>query len=359
MSRNAQLITAAIFCYCCLWCLGARDALAQPPGTRGAFSRPDQLFARVILVEDDRATRAFKVQPDRVAGMLEAGLTNLTGQPTAAAAWRTLVSSQDVVGLKVYSIAGPVIGTRPAVVAAALEGLLAAGLSPSNLVIWDRKLEHLQAAGFVDLARRYGVRVAASQAEGWDERKYYESPLLGQLVAGDLEFQKTGDGVGRKSFVTRLVTRQLTRIINISPLLNHYSTGVAGNLYSLAAGSVDNFLRFENDTGRLTQAIPELVALPELGDRVALNIVDALICQYEGEHELHLHYAVALNQLRLSADPVALDVLSLEELSELRRQRNVTALGPTNVVNIYRNASVLQIGVGDPSHIYVERLRRN
>lgn len=285
------------------------------------------------------------------------GSIQLTGRPSAAAAWAGLVSPKDVVGLKVYSAPGPVIGTRPAVVAAVVEGLRAAGLPGSNIVIWDKNPAHLEAAGFYALARQLGVRAASAQDEGWDDKTAYSSAFLGQLVAGDLEFQKTGDTVGRRSFLSKLLTRQLTRIILISPLLNHYSSGVAGNLYSLASGSVDNFIRFEHDTGRLAQAVPEIYALPELGDRVVLSIVDALVCQYEGEHEMRLHYAAALNQLRLSRDPVALDVLSVDELSGLRQRRGLPTTSSTNALTLYHNASLVEIGVSALERVHVERVR--
>ena len=49
--------------------------------------------------------------------------------------------------------------------------------------------------------------------------------------------------------------------------LNHYRAGVSGNLYSLTMSSVDNTLRFESDPERLATAVPEMYALPEVGDR--------------------------------------------------------------------------------------------
>ena len=39
----------------------------------------------------------------------------------------------------------------------------------------------------------------------------------------------------------------MTKIINVTPLLNHNLAGVSGILYGLAIGSVDNTLRFELD----------------------------------------------------------------------------------------------------------------
>jgi hypothetical protein len=83
--------------------------------------------------------------------------------------------------------------------------------------------------------------------------------------------------------------------------------------------------------------------------------VDALICQYEGEERSLLHYSAVLNQLRFSRDPVALDVLSLQELG---RQREL-AKAPTVKTNraLYDNAALLELGVDDEKRIQVEYLR--
>jgi hypothetical protein len=313
--------------------------------------------ARVVIVEDAEATRGFQPQPEHVRRLVERGITNFTGLASPAAAWGSLVSTQDVIGLRVYSAPGPTIGTRPTVVEAGVEGLLQARVPPQKIVIWDKQMDDLQRAGFGALARRKGVRVAGAAQAGWDENTFYEVPLLGHLVYGDLEFSRWGENVGRKSYLSKLVTRQLTKIINISPLLNHNSAGVCGNLYTLATGSADNMLRFDGDTLRLAQAVPEIYAMPVLGDRVVLNIVDALIAQYQGQQVGRLHYSAPLNQLRLSTDPVALDVLSVDELDRQREARGLPSLNNTNVLDIYRNAALLEIGVSELRRIQIETLK--
>lgn len=310
--------------------------------------------ARVVIVRDAQATRTFQADAGVVRAMVQRGLTQLTGQPNAPAAWRSLVSIQDVVGLKVFAGPGPTSGTRPEVVAAVVEGLLSAGLAASNIVIWDKRVEDLRHAGFSELARGYGVRVAGSAAAGYDEATAYDAPLLGNLAWGDLEFGSKGEGVGRKSFVSKLISRELTKIINIAPLLNHNAAGVCGNLYGLAVGSVDNTWRFETSPVRLAEAVPEIYALPELSDRVVLNIVDALLCQYQGHQRGLLHYSTVLNEIRLSRDPVALDVLSLEEVAAQRERAGMPA-GRINL-ELYQNAALLELGVADPLRIDVQRL---
>jgi len=284
----------------------------------------------------------------------------LTRKATPVQAWRSLVSTKDIVGIKVYSAPGPNSGTHPAVAAAVVEGLLAAGVKPTNIIVWDKEKRDLILAGYMKLASRYGVQVEGSAAAGYDEKIFYEMPLIGALMYSDLEFGKQGEGVGRKSFVSKLVSKRLTKIINITPLLNHYHAGVAGNLYSLAFGSVDNTFRFEQsyhqNPDRLAQAVPEIYALEAVWDKVALNVVDALICQYAGQDEAKLQYASTLNELRFSTDPVALDVLSLLELDRLR-QSSWNGSSATNYMRLYQNANLMGIGVSNPENIEVERMK--
>ncbi len=311
--------------------------------------------ALVVAVRDPEATQAFEARGDRVRAMVDRAITNLTGKPSVEAAWLSLVRTQDVVGIKVYSLPGPTVGTRPSVAAAVVEGLLAAGLPPGQIIIWDRQAADLRQAGFFELARRYGIRVEGSADAGYDEStEPYDKPWPGRLVWGDLEFGLNTNGIGRKSYVSKLLSRRITKIINISPMLNHNLAGVCGNLYSLAFGSVDNVLRFESDAEVMTEAIPEIYAKEEIGDRVVLSITDGLVCQYQGEDRVRLPYSIALNELRFSTDPVALDVLSLEELDRQREAAHLPAMTPNR--KIYTVAGLLGLGTCDLKHILVVRI---
>ena len=346
MSRNA-LIQFAFFL---LW-LGAFPIHA------GAFSLSSTGTSRVVVVTDPNAVVSFQPQIPTVQAMVDRGITNFTGQPTVAAAWRSLVSTQDVVGVKVFSAAGEISGTRPAVVAAVIRGLEEAGLPSRHIIIWDRRADELRNAGFFKLAHLLTVRTEGAQEAGYDPTNFYlpDSAVIGNLVYGDLEFGKKGDGVGRRSFVTKILSRQVTKIISITPLLNQPTAGVCGHLYSLAFGSVDNTLRFQNDPDRLSVAVPEINALPSVGDRVVLNITDALIGQYAGGASVLLQYSTVLNQLWFSADPVALDTMAIRELDRERQAQGAAGFNPD--LDIYTNAVLLQLGINDPSKIKVVNVK--
>ena len=319
--------------------------------------RPAGAIAHVVTVEDANAITDFQPNDPVVQIMVDRGLTNFTGKATIIEAWRSLVSTQDVIGIKVFAQAGMLSGTRPAVVAAAIHGLLAAGVPPTNIIIWDKQEDDLRAAGFFKLAAQLGVRVAGCEQAGYDLTNFYQpdTAVIGSLIYGDLEFGKKGEGVGKKSFVSILVSQQITKIISIAPLLNAYDVGTFGHLYSLALGSVDNTFRFEGDPDRLAVAVPEIYALPILGDRVVLNITDALIAQYEGGSRGLLQYSSVLNQLWFSRDPVALDTLAIKELGQRRRANDAPEFKPN--LELYANAALLQLGVNDPAKIQVEKLK--
>jgi hypothetical protein len=329
------------------WAIPLLLATAACAQSNNLFSSANNSTARakVVIVQDPNATDAFQPLEGRVRLMADRGIMAITGKDKVADAWLSLISTQDVVGIKVFSEPGPNSGTQPAVVAAVIEELLETGLSPKQIVVWDKHQVDLRLAGYFDLAKRFGIRVAGSAEAGYDEKVSYDNALLGSLVWGDLEFGKKGEGLGRKSFVSKLVTMGMTKIINITPMMNHNEAGVFGNLYSLASGSVDNFGRFEGDHDRLASAVPEIYALPALSDHVVLNMTDALICQYEGEERSLLHYSAILNELRFSRDPVALDVLSLKELDHQRELAKASAVKKDP--DLYTNAALLELGVAD------------
>ena len=346
-ARCALAWTVAAVCFAAL----------QMRAAGGFWIRSTNETSRVVIVENTNAVLDFQPDAAVVRNMVNHGLTTLTGKAAIADAWRSLVTTNDVVGIKVFSEPGEISGTRPAVVAAVIHGLLDAGMPANHIIIWDKHTDDLRAAGFSRLAAQLGVRVAGAADAGYDPTNFYnpDTPIIGTLVWGDFEFGKKGEGVGRRSFVSELVSHDLTKIINIVPLLNDNAIGVCGHLYSLAMASVDNTYRFEGYPDRLAVAVPDIYALPSVGDLVVLNITDALIAQYEGGERGLLQYSCVPDQLWFSLDPVALDTLAVRELDRERRATKGPEFTPH--LDIYTNAVLLRLGVSDPAKMRVEKIQ--
>jgi hypothetical protein len=337
--------------------LAAAALLGRAAAADSFTSTPTNSVSRVVVAHGHGLLNAYLPDDARVAAVFNLGLLQLTHCPNVVAAWRSLVSTNDRVGIKVFSKPGPYCGTRPAVVAAIAQGLMTAGLPAENIFIWDKDSEDLWVAGYFGLGRKLGVRVSGAAEAGYDPNTSYlpDTPVVGMLAWNDLEFGQTNREAGRRSFVTKLITGQMTKIISVAPLINENSAGICGHFYSLGLGSVDNTRRFDGDPDRLAVALPEIMALPSVGDHVALNVTDALLGQYQGGPSSFLQYSTVLNQIWLSHDPVALDVLGLNELAREAKTFGSHSL-PSNS-EIYTNAALLELGTDDPAKIQIEKVR--
>jgi len=331
-------------------------AAPNAPVTISAASK-DLPRARIHSVSDARATSAFIPEPSIVRALVDRGLMALSGKTNLAAAWRVWVQPTDVVGFKVLSAPGALTGTRPAVVEALVDSLIRSGHSASKIVIWDRQARDLKASGFQTLADRLGIRCVATTDAGWDALQFYESAVQGKLVFGDLEFGK-GDRfvVGRRSHVSRLLTKEVTRIIPVTPILTHHSGGIYGHLLSLAFGSVDNMYRFESDPGRTEEAVPEICALDDLMPKVAFGVTDALVGQVRGDDKARLHDTIALNELRFGADLVALDIATLADVTAARKAYPIDGERALRT-DLFVNAELLELGVAQTNRIEILKVR--
>src|SRR5204862_6425944 len=85
-----------------------------------------------------------------------------------------------------------------------------------------------------------------------------------------------------------------------------------------------------------------------------LIVLDALVIQYEVGDRGLLHYSYSLNQVRMSRDPVALDVLSMQELERQRRAAQAPEVKPN--LELYNIATLLQLGESNPLRIKIEAI---
>ena len=323
------------------------SAMADP--LLGSSDRDESAEPLVLIAEHPDSMDQYHPNAEVVGQMFQSLLLATTGESTVSEAWAHFILPDDRVGFKILSEPGRLSGTRPAVVEAVISSLLSTGFPPDQVVIWDRRLGSLMATGYQDLAQKLRVKLAGAQDAGYDDSVFHEAPLVGSLVFGDHEFGKDGEGVGRRSFVSNLVTQELTRLIVIHPMLNHYLGGVHGNLVGLVAASVDNFHRFLIGGTQYYQAVPEIFAMEALYDKLAFVLCDGLICQYQGEDRGFLQYSNLLHRLMIGVDPVAMDVLSFGELSRLRHSADLPV--DEKIRLLYENAQLLELGMADSQKI--------
>ncbi len=286
--------------------------------------------SRVVLVRDPSAVSSYSVDAAKAQEMVATGIKSLTGEGDEAAAWRHFVSSNDVVGIKISTQTGPLQSTRHVVVETIAHGLRAAGVSGTNIYVFDRDPLQMQAAGYrLTNDGSNGFRVVSIiGGTGWDPQAYFQNNLAGKLIWGDLLFGKDDDLLSKRSHVPKLVSGTITKLINVPVLQDHDACGEAGCLYNLSLGMVDNTRRFETLGQRGDPMIAEICGMPLLREKLALNVMDGLIAGYAGGPEFKLQYSWGYGALYMSVDPVAIDALCLEAIDAKRLEARITPAGP-------------------------------
>jgi len=266
--------------------------------------------SRVVAVRSPQATD--------VGAMITAGIKALVTTADETAAWRSLVSSNDIVGIKINTHAAPLLATHREVVDAIVRGLRSAGIPADNIWVFDRDAGKMQEAGFS------GPRIGAGE---WDAETFYENKLVGRLIWGDLLFRAGDEQLSTRSHLPKLLTQTITKLINVPVLQSHDACGLCGCLYNLSLGMADNVRRFEQYGQNGNPAIAEICAMPAVRRKLALNIMDALTAGYAGGPAFRPQYSWNPNTLYFSFDPVALDAVCLQLLETQRKEANVSPLG--------------------------------
>ena len=300
---------------------------------RVAGSMPGKYPGRVVRVATGKNPVGQKIDGARVRREVERGMAALTGEKRMGKAWRQFVGPKDIVGIKVNPIGGAILSTKPEVVDAIVEGLLAAGVRKANIVIWDRRLFQLADAGFTE-ARFPGIRILGTEMKGpngefYDDkgelwaRDNVDREALPYVVDLEMKYNKELLGYmineGKESYFTKIVTEKVTKIVNV-PIFKNSGATVTCCLKNLAYGSVSNTSRLHKIW---MNSVVEPCAFPVLRDKVVLNIVDGLQACYDGGPGANPKFVYDANLLLLGTDPVAVDAVAHDILVKERMARGV------------------------------------
>ncbi|MFO7732661.1 MAG: DUF362 domain-containing protein [Candidatus Aminicenantes bacterium] len=124
-----------------------------------------------------------------------------------------------------------------------------------------------------------------------------------------------------KSFLSTIVTRDITKLVNIAVLKHNEDSGVTWATKNIALGVTTNKVRFHIDY--CTEAIPEILALPCLKDKMALHIGEAAKISTVSVAGAQLAMD---NRIFFSRDPVAMDAVGLEILEEKRLEKGLESV---------------------------------
>ncbi|MBI2302576.1 MAG: DUF362 domain-containing protein [Armatimonadetes bacterium] len=268
--------------------------------------------------------------------MLDAGLAQLCGK-SGAAAWAEYVRPEDVVAIKVNTIAAQT-ATSPDLADLVARGVMAAGVPGERVRVYDRFERELERAGYTLGVNPAGYRVVSTDhAElGYDPRTHR---------SGRVEQR-----------ITRVLTQSTTALINLPVLKDHNVCGVTGALKN-HFGSIDNPQKLHEQ--QASPHVAEVNCFPPIRNAHRLVIGDALWVVYEGGPTSNPRFRFAADSLLLATDPVAHDQIAYGLLDGIRKQRGLPPLARVGREPGYLKAAAApprSLGVCDPARIDVKRI---
>ena len=221
----------------------------------------------------DSATGAANAEV--VREMLARGMCTLTGDATPDEAWRRFFTPADVVGLKVNCGGYPYCISAYEIVAEIVRQLTSLGIPLTNIYVYERFQNQMDECNYAAHLPEGVHYVAAESANrhadnsGYDPFTYVEADFFGEDDT--------------RSNLMRLVTEQLTKIINIPNMKDHRAAGVTGCLKNIAYGSFSNVARTHYHGRSHTYSfVGALAAVEPLRSRTVLQIMDGLSGVWHG-----------------------------------------------------------------------------
>ncbi len=324
---------------------------------------PPPAISIVYRASDPGAIRGFHSDPAIVRRMVNDLILAVTHQSDLASAWRTLVSPKDKVGIKISAAGGELFTTHRDVVEALVDGLVAAGQERQKIIVWDRSLGGIKQAGYTG---REGYQLRSiPPIEGYDPKVTISAPFLGNLIWGDFEYiggrgevplLSDQENTSSLSHLAKIVTSEVTKIINVPVFSNSESNGLAGCLYNVTIPNIDNWRRFGVPPDHGASSIPEIYSDPHIGPKVVLNLMDGLLAEYAGGPLSQPNYAVKYDTLFASRDPVAIDSVAGRQIEKWRKEQKFPTIARTGA----HIAVAAQMGLGNavPSRIEVRNVGR-
>jgi hypothetical protein len=328
--RYLPVVAAVLFCLPLI----AAEPSTTPTPPQAPVPPSPPATSIIYSIQDPNALTLLEENPAVTRRMVDRVIRAATGQSDTASAWRTLVTPADRVGIKVSAVGGHYFGSHRGIVEAILAGLESAGIPRSRVIVWDREADDLHAAGF---SANHGYQlVSIPPAKGYDRSAQFSAPVLGKLIWGDALFnEKQGkfgkrfseaDQLSSSSFLANVLSKQVTKVINVPVLSDDAGCGVAGAIYNMTVPNLDNWRRFVQTESDGASGLLDIYADERVGGKVVINIMDALIAQYAGGPRFNPNYAYPQRTIYVSKDALALDANAFRLIEGWRKEAKLPSI---------------------------------
>jgi hypothetical protein len=323
LSRREALLAAAL-------CVVPALTEADTPTSTPRYALPGPFRGRVVEVFHARVLNGNRIVRGALREMMAQGLMRLTGERSETGAWRRFFGPDDVVGIKGCPVGRPHAIAHAETLSEVIRGLTLAGVRPQNIVVFERYDNELRLGGYHNILPP-GARFA-SGSPAYDETQLRTAGYSGTTIRGYdenafVELPRVVPGANsqksahRRSHLLQVVSREVTKVINVCALKDHTASGLTMALKNMSHGFVNNVRRSHAGSNWTETFIPAIVSLPAIREKVVLHLCDALWGVYDGGpgHWNPNFRSWAYRSFLLATDPVAMDRIGWNILDRKRR----------------------------------------
>lgn len=290
--------------------------------------------AKVIIIKGNGVfLSGSDIDQKKTTLMLERGLEILTGFRKVEDKVGLLFTPSDRVGIKINTIGGRQISSRPEL-SFALAGLLnRGGLREKNIAVWDRTNRELREAGYRLSIGPNNLKVFATDTDGAG----YETDLVSHLNIGSL--------------FSTIQTNFVTASISLAILKDHGLAGVTASMKNYF-GAIHNPNKYHDSN--CNPFVAELFDIPIVRAKHRLSILDGLLIQYHRGPSYHHQWAELYGALIFSQDAVAADFVGWQIIEKLRAQKGLPPLREEKRAPAYlQTAENMGLGRASPEKIQI------
>lgn len=333
---------------------------------RTEYSMPGKYPGKVVKVNHKNCIVNGKPSYKVVYDMLKVCMLNLTGETDLKKAWAQFVGPEDVIGIKVNPIGGRLLSTTHAVTKSIIKQLEESGVPRSKLVIWDRRQDGLEEAGFTsenypdiqfmatecyDENKNFINKDGKFYSEDWiDKNHYFYADIDGEYDAYTLPYMVNG---GKYSYVTKICSEKVTKIINV-PVIKNAGASVTICMKNLGFGAITNTQRLHQHFWHDTSAY--VCALPPIRDKVVLNIADGLLGCFDGGPAANPQFICQYKTLLVGTDPVAVDRIGYDVVLAKRIEEGIQKEERPGSRLFLDLSQELKLGIADRNKISLTEL---
>ncbi|HHF52729.1 MAG TPA: DUF362 domain-containing protein [Candidatus Aminicenantes bacterium] len=291
-------------------------------------------MSKVIIVRTKNISKSNKeINSEKLNNLYKRGFHLLTGFKDSKNSIKTLLSTDKKTGIKINTIGGRSLSTRPKVSLFLADYLIKGGFQEKDILIWDRTNRELRSAGYRLNMNQGGIKIFGTDSNtiGYDK---------------DLTVHRS---IGSR--FSSIQSDIISQSISLAILKDHGLAGITAGMKNYF-GSIHNPNKYHDYN--CNPFVADLFDTAAIRGKHKLTVIDALTVQFHKGPAYHSLWTENYGGLIMSTDPVAADYIGWQVIEELRKKHGLPSLKEENREPLYiKTAEELGLGSADPANISI------